>query len=128
MKRVQLLADLDRVAGVRAALKSDDDVGAVGEEIDDLPLAFVPKLGTNNDRRGHPNRRRNIASRLMVLYRRSDGHSRRRVPCAGRRAGMAAVELPRERFIRRRLFWPATSGPGAGVPPRLQPRTRFPTT
>src|SRR5437879_10572716 len=85
MKRVQLLAHLDGVARVRAALKSHDDVGAIGEEIDDFPLAFVPELGTDNDRRGHPNRRRNIASGLMVLYRRHDGHSRWRFPSAGRR-------------------------------------------
>src|SRR2546425_13146364 len=88
MKRVQLLAYLDGVARVRAALKSHDDVGAIGEEIDDFPLAFVPELGTDNDRRGHPNRRRNIASGLMVLYRRNDGHSRSRFPSAGRRASM----------------------------------------
>jgi len=68
MERVQLVAHLDRVPRVRAALEPHDDVRAVGKVVDDLPLAFVPELGADHNRRGHPNRRLNIASRLMVLW------------------------------------------------------------
>src|SRR2546430_5151638 len=127
MKRVQLLAHLDGVARVRAALKSHDDVGAIGEEIDDFPLAFVPELGTDNDRRGHPNRRRNIASGLMVLYRRHDGHSRWRFPSAGRRAGRAAVDLARYGFIRSRPFWPAAAPGREGGSALSQATDKIPT-
>ena len=38
----------DRVAGVVAALEADDRVGALGEQIDDLPLAFVAPLGADD--------------------------------------------------------------------------------
>ena len=53
VKRVQLVPHLDRVSCVRAALEPHDDVRAVGKVVDDFPLAFVPKLGTNHNRRGH---------------------------------------------------------------------------
>src|SRR5947209_3614545 len=91
MKRIQLLAHLDRVARVRAALEPHDDVGAIGKVVDDLPLAFVPKLGSYHNRRGHPNRRLNIATRLMVLWMAEratpDGGSalRSAIQCGGRR-------------------------------------------
>ena len=39
----------DRVPGVRAALVPADEVGVSREEIDDLPLAFVPPLGSDDD-------------------------------------------------------------------------------
>ena len=40
-----LLADEHRVAGVVPALIAGDDIEALGEEIDDLPLALVSPLG-----------------------------------------------------------------------------------
>ena len=41
---VFLAADADGVAGVGAAAVADDDVGVLGEEIDDLALALVAPL------------------------------------------------------------------------------------
>ena len=43
------VAELDRVPGVVAAVVSRDDVEAVGEKVDDLPLALVAPL-TAQDR------------------------------------------------------------------------------
>src|SRR2546427_12800111 len=68
MKRVQLVAHLDGMARVRAALEPYDDVRAVGKVVDDLPLAFIAELGSHHNGRGHANRRLNIAARLMVLW------------------------------------------------------------
>ncbi len=41
------LVDLDRVAGVVAALETDDDVGLLGEHVDDLAFSFVAPLGAD---------------------------------------------------------------------------------
>ena len=50
--RDELLAvDHERVAGVRAAAVAHDGVGALGEQVDDLALAFVAPLGADDDRR-----------------------------------------------------------------------------
>ena len=43
----------DRVAGVVAALEADDHVGAVGEQVDDLPLPLVAPLGSDYDQAWH---------------------------------------------------------------------------
>ncbi len=43
----------DGVPGVVAALEADDDVGVLGEEIDDLPLAFVAPLSADDDGAWH---------------------------------------------------------------------------
>src|SRR5205823_3288247 len=53
MERVEVLAHLDRVARVRATVETDDDVRPVREEVDHLPLAFVPPLQAKDHRRGH---------------------------------------------------------------------------
>src|SRR5205823_4394413 len=45
-----------RVAGVVAAVEADHDVGAGGEEIDDLPLPFVAPLRTDDDGGRHGQR------------------------------------------------------------------------
>ena len=45
---VGLVADDDRVPGVRAALVADDEVVLAREEIDDLALGFVAPLQTDN--------------------------------------------------------------------------------
>jgi hypothetical protein len=44
---VLLLTDDDRVAGVIPALATDNDVGFVREEVDDLSFSFVTPLGAN---------------------------------------------------------------------------------
>ena len=44
LQRVPPAGDRDRVPGVRPALIARDDVEAVGEEVDDLPLPFVAPL------------------------------------------------------------------------------------
>ncbi len=50
---VVLLADDDGVPGVRAALESDDDVGAGREEVYDPTLALVAPLHAEDARYGH---------------------------------------------------------------------------
>ena len=45
---VGLAVDDQRVAGVMAALEADDDVGLLGEPVDDLAFAFVAPLGADH--------------------------------------------------------------------------------
>ena len=49
---VSLAVDHQRMAGVVAALKPHDDVGADRQPIDDLALSFVAPLGADNDNIG----------------------------------------------------------------------------
>ena len=42
------------MAGVVAALEADDDVGPLGEPVDDLALALVAPLGADHGDVGHP--------------------------------------------------------------------------
>src|SRR5437867_2783101 len=95
MECVQLFAHLDRVARVRAALEPHDDVRAVGEEVDNLPLAFVPKLGSYHNGRGHANRRRNIAPGLMVPWRPATAASGWRSSTPDNGSSWTAIDLPR---------------------------------
>ena len=44
------LPDLDRVAGVVAALGADDDIGLLGEDVDDFSFSFIAPLGADKDR------------------------------------------------------------------------------
>jgi hypothetical protein len=53
MKDGFLAVNDEGVARVVAALEADDDVGIVGEEIDDLSFAFVSPLGADNCDVGH---------------------------------------------------------------------------
>ena len=48
-----LVADDERVPGVRAAAVADDHVGVLGEDVDDLPLSLVAPLRADHDDRGH---------------------------------------------------------------------------
>ena len=50
---VGLAVDHQRVAGVMAALKPHDDVGADRQPIDDLAFSLVAPLGADNDDIGH---------------------------------------------------------------------------
>src|ERR1041384_186244 len=50
---VHRVADDERVPGIMATLESHDDVGLLGEPIDDLALAFVPPLGSDYDNIRH---------------------------------------------------------------------------
>ena len=50
---VGLVADDDRVAGVRTALVAADEIGVLREEVDDLSLPFVAPLRADDDGRGH---------------------------------------------------------------------------
>ncbi len=52
LPRGAALAD-DRVAGVVAALEADHHVRVLGEEVGDLPLAFVAPLGAHDHDSGH---------------------------------------------------------------------------
>ena len=42
-------SDEDRVAGVVAALRADDDVRLLGQHVDDLAFAFVAPLGADQN-------------------------------------------------------------------------------
>ena len=44
VRRVFFVADADGMAGVGAAAIADDDIGVLGEKIDDLALALVSPL------------------------------------------------------------------------------------
>jgi hypothetical protein len=44
-----LVPDADRVTGVRAALVAADEVGLLGEQVDDLSLALVSPLRAHDD-------------------------------------------------------------------------------
>ncbi len=50
---VGLVADHDGVACVRAALVAAHDVGVLGEQVDDLALAFVAPLRAHDHGSGH---------------------------------------------------------------------------
>ena len=45
---VRLAIDDDGMAGVAAALETDDRIGLLSEIIDDLALAFIAPLSTGN--------------------------------------------------------------------------------
>ena len=45
---VDALADDERMAGIVPALEAHDDIGALGEPVDDLAFAFIAPLGTNH--------------------------------------------------------------------------------
>ena len=45
--------DDKRVARIMSTLKADDDVGLLGQPVDDFALPLVPPLGTNHDHIGH---------------------------------------------------------------------------
>src|SRR6266849_1693786 len=48
MQHEGLIADLDRMSGIVAALIADHDVETLGEQIDNLALAFIAPLGPDN--------------------------------------------------------------------------------
>ena len=48
MKNVTARAEVDRVAGIVAALITSSAVEALGKNIDDLSLSFVTPLGPDN--------------------------------------------------------------------------------
>ena len=50
---VGLVADHERVAGVVAALVAGDDVGPLGQQVDDLALALVAPLGAHDHVQRH---------------------------------------------------------------------------
>ena len=45
--------DNERMASIMSPLEADDDVGLLGQPVDDFPLPFVPPLGTDHDHIGH---------------------------------------------------------------------------
>ncbi len=49
MENELLLPDLDRVAGVVAALGADDDVGLLRQNVDDLALPLIAPLGADQN-------------------------------------------------------------------------------
>ena len=50
---VHLAVDDERVAGVVAALKADDDIGLNRQPVDDLALTLIAPLGADDDDIGH---------------------------------------------------------------------------
>ena len=53
MQNELLVSDDHGVTGVVSALAAHDDVGLIGEEIDDLPLAFISPLRPDKNRIWH---------------------------------------------------------------------------
>src|SRR6185503_5821274 len=47
----RVFAEVDGVSGIRAALVPDDPVGALGEDVDELPFALVAPLRADDDDR-----------------------------------------------------------------------------
>jgi hypothetical protein len=68
MEGIQVLADLDRVTGIRPSLETHDDVRVRREEVDDLALPLVAEL-TADDHRGGHDRGRNVRADLRILSR-----------------------------------------------------------
>ena len=50
---VDLAADDERVAGIVTALEPHDDVGLLGQPVDDLALALVAPLGAHDNHVRH---------------------------------------------------------------------------
>src|ERR1044071_4467421 len=74
MQHEGLITYLHRVTRIVAALIADDDVKALGEQIDDLAFAFIPPLGAD-DRDYHKSRRQKSGDRSQkseVRSQRSD--------------------------------------------------------
>ncbi len=75
---VRLAVDDDRVPGIRATLIAADEVGLLGEQVDDLALPLVAPLRADDHGRGHvPHsrmrcgaRRRRAAATLRGAHRR----------------------------------------------------------
>ena len=45
--------DDERMTRIMSTLEANNDVGLLGQPVDDFPLPFVPPLGTNHDHIGH---------------------------------------------------------------------------
>ncbi len=82
---VRLVADDDRVAGVRTALVAADEIGVLREQVDDLPLPLVAPLRTDDDGRRHA--RQSCRSR-----RPSDTRRGRRKLAPPRRGAVSTAE------------------------------------
>jgi hypothetical protein len=50
---VGLVANDDGMSGVRAPLVADHDIELGGQQVDELPLRFIPPLQTNHARTWH---------------------------------------------------------------------------
>ena len=75
---VRLVADHDRVAGVRAALVATDEIRALREEVDDLALPLVPPLRADDDGGWHA---RQSCTRELAVLATPCGDFRRASPC-----------------------------------------------
>ena len=62
-----------RVTGIMSALKSDDDIGALGEPVDDLSLALVTPLGADHCDIGHREFPRTIGSARSLGFKPGKG-------------------------------------------------------
>ena len=93
--------DDERVAGVVAALKPDDDIRIVGEEVDDLPFAFVSPLSADDRDVGHvfildlefwsQSKIENLKSKIVIV-----------LPGPRKRFGVGRAVLPAPFWIPRR--------------------------
>ena len=109
---VRLAVGDDRVARVRAALVTADEVGVLGEQVDDLALALVTPLRADDHGRRHASTQRCDASRSLSGLR---GGVRR-----GQAAGFdaAAHEADAARAA-------ACHGSARATPIRWRPRARL---
>ena len=58
--------DHQRMAGVVAALKAHDHIGAAGQPVDDLALALIAPLGADHGHVGHGSRTLSVAVRSRL--------------------------------------------------------------
>ena len=95
-----LPADDHGVAGVVAAVVAGHDLDPRGEQVDDLPLAFVAPLGAGDHDVGHVPRAVGSERRLGLLERRLG--QRPAAPTATARPRTCSCTAPRARAGRRR--------------------------
>src|SRR5206468_12442188 len=88
----RVVAAADAVPGVRAALVSGDDVGLLGQTIDDLSLALVAPLGAHDHRARHATALRGSSAQTLKVRNASTTRSAASTPA---RSCASAVEAPR---------------------------------
>src|SRR5690606_30367072 len=88
---VDLVAHHQRVAGVVPALEADHGIGAAGEPVDDLALAFIAPLGADHGYVGHSA----TTCSCAVKTRRALGRGGRKGKARGAYSGTTSVPSSR---------------------------------
>ena len=100
---VGLVADDDRVTGVRAALVAADEVRLGGEQVDDLALALVSPLRADDHGRRHVPQSGTSARRRLALRRCQESQHLRREQLRARvHRGMSLARHDHDAAVRQR--------------------------